>query len=100
MGIAYHPLTRWYDYRFPYALGENKSAKSVYLLSTSIGTSSAFKWAIWALLKECTSSPESTPRAAICTTMTSYSESKAAIANSFFPINSTYLVVRSISPVV
>ncbi len=79
---------------------EKTSAKSVYSLETSIEASSAFRWAIWALLEGCNSSSKSTLRAATWITKASYSESRAATANSYLPISSTCLIVGSTSPVV
>ncbi len=79
---------------------EKTSAKSVYSLGTLVRTLSAFWWAIWALFEGCTSSPKSTLRAATYITKTLYSRSKAAVVNSFFPINLICLVVRSTSSVV
>ena len=79
--------------------GEKTSAKSVYSLGTLVRASSAFRWAIWALLERCTSSPKATLRAAMWTTKASCSKSRAA-GNSFFPISSTCLVVGNTSPVV
>lgn len=75
------------------------SAKSTYLLKTSVEASSAFRWAIWALFERYTSSSEFLLRVATYTIKASYSGSRATTAIFLFPISSTCLVVRSTSPV-
>ncbi len=79
---------------------EKMSAKSAYLLGTLLGVLCAFKWTIWAFLEGYTSSSKYILKAVIYTINILCSRSKAAIANSFFSINSSHLVVRNISPVV
>ena len=75
--------------------GEKMFAKPVYLLKTLVEALFAFKWAIWALFRGCTSSPKSILRATMCTIKTLWSGPRAATANSFFSISSTYLIVGS-----
>ena len=79
---------------------ENTSAKKVYLSGTLVRALSTFKLAILALIDGYTLSPKSTLKAAVCTIKVLCFRLKTVIINSFFPINLTYLIVRSISPVV
>ena len=71
------------------------SAKSAYLLGILVEASSTFKWTIWALLKEYTSSSKFILKAATYTIKALYFELRAATAKAFFSINSTCQIVKN-----
>lgn len=82
--------------------GTKTSTKSAYLLKVFVRALSTFKWIIWALFEGCISLPvsELILRVGIYITKVLYFRLKTAVTNSFFPINSTLLVVESMSSMI
>ena len=81
---------------FAASFGKTMFIKSAYLLSILVKASSIFRWTIQTFFKRYILSPEFILKVAIYITKTLWSRLKTIIANCFFFIKLTYLVIESI----